>query len=111
MKPEISKYLLDILGSIDSIYSFLGDTNDFNVYLSDKMLRRAVEREFEILGEAMNRISKADPEIQISSSRLIIGMRNRVIHGYDAVDDEIVWGTIQRHLPLLRTEIQKLLKQ
>ena len=74
------------------------------------MLRRAIEREIEIIGEAMNRLSKIDPGIQISSSRQIIGMRNRVIHGYDAVDDEIVWGTIQRHLPLLKTEIQELLK-
>ena len=73
------------------------------------MLRRAIEREFEIIGEAMNRISKVDPDISISSSRQIISMRNRVIHGYDAVDDEIVWGTIQRHLPLLRSEIQELL--
>ena len=110
MKPEVSKFLYDILGSIDSIYSFLGETNDFNIYLSDKMLRRAVEREFEIIGEAMNRLSKIDPEIEISSSRQIIGMRNRVIHGYDAVDDEIVWGTIQRHLPLLKTEIQEILR-
>ena len=110
MKPEASKFLLDILGSIDSIYSFLGETNDYNVYLNDKMLRRAVEREFEIIGEAMNRLSKTDPDIQISSSQQIISMRNRVIHGYDAVDDEIVWGTIQRHLPLLKAEIQKLLK-
>ena len=110
MKPEVSKFLHDILGSIDSIYSFLGETNDFNIYLSDKMLRRAVEREFEIIGEAMNRLSKIDPEIEISSSRQIIGMRNRVIHGYDAVDDEIVWGTIQRHLPLLKTEIQEILR-
>ena len=73
------------------------------------MLRRAIEREFEIIGEAMNRISKVDPDISISSSRQIISMRNRVIHGYDAVDDEIVWGTIQRHLPLLKSEIQELL--
>jgi uncharacterized protein with HEPN domain len=74
------------------------------------MLRRAVEREIEIIGEAMSPLSKIDPEIQISSSRQIINMRNRVIHGYDAVDDEIVWGTIQRHLPLLKSEILKLLK-
>lgn len=110
MKPEILKYFHDILGSIESIDAFLGEQRDFKKYLEDKMLRRAVEREIEIIGEAMNRILYIDPQIEISSSRQIIGMRNRVIHGYDEVDNEIVWGTIQRHLPILRNEIQELLK-
>jgi uncharacterized protein with HEPN domain len=109
MDNEIKKYLFDIQESIDSIESFLGKTRDFNVYLSDKMLRRAVEREFEIIGEAMSRIEKLDSNIEISSKWQIINMRNRVIHGYDKIDDEIVWGTIIRHLPLLKTEIQNLL--
>ena len=74
------------------------------------MLRRAVEREIEIIGEAMNQVLKIDPDIRISSARKIISMRNRVIHGYDDVDDELVWGTIQRHLPILKNEVQELLK-
>jgi len=74
------------------------------------MLRRAVEREFEIIGEAMNRIDKIDSEIIISSKKQIISMRNRVIHGYDKIDDEIIWGTIVRHLPILKKEITNLLK-
>jgi uncharacterized protein with HEPN domain len=90
MKPEILKHLHDILGSIESIDSYLGNQRDFNRYLEDKMLRRAVEREIEIIGEAMNRILNIDSEITITSSRQIIGMRNRVIHGYDDVDNEIV---------------------
>jgi uncharacterized protein with HEPN domain len=74
------------------------------------MLRRAVEREFEIIGEALYRIEKIDPDIEISGKRLIIGMRNRVIHGYDRIDDEIVWGTIARHLPILKAEISRLIQ-
>lgn len=74
------------------------------------MLRRAVERELEIIGEAMNRIDQMDPTIEIAGKKQIIGMRNRVIHGYDKIDDEIVWGTIVRHLPALKIEIEKLLK-
>lgn len=74
------------------------------------MLRRAVEREFEIIGEAMSRIDKFNPEITISSKRQIISMRNRVIHGYDKIDNEIIWGTIVRHLLLLKKEIAELLK-
>ena len=110
MEIEIKKFLFDIHESIASIEQYLGDKRDFNVYMTDKMLRRAVEREFEIIGEAMNRIEKLDPTINISSKRQIISMRNRVIHGYDKIDNEIIWGTIVRHLPNLKIEINQLLK-
>lgn len=110
MELEIKKFLFDIRESIDSIESYLGNKRDFKVYMSDKMLRRAVEREFEIIGEAMNRIEKIDSTINISSKKQIISMRNRVIHGYDKIDNEIIWGTIVRHLPALKTEIEDLLK-
>jgi uncharacterized protein with HEPN domain len=110
METEVKKFLFDIYESIDSIEKYLGDKRDFNVYMTDKMLRRAVEREFEIIGEAMNRIEKLDSTITISSKKLIISMRNRVIHGYDKIDNEIIWGTIVRHLPTLKIEIEQLLK-
>jgi uncharacterized protein with HEPN domain len=109
MQIEIKKYLFDIKVSIDSIEKYLGDKPDFKAYMSDKMLRRAVEREFEIIGEAINRIDGIDSTINISSKRQIIGMRNRVIHGYDSIDDEIIWGTIEKYLPTLKNEIAKLL--
>ena len=110
MDNEIKKYLFDIQESIDSIQKYLGDKRDFSAYMSDKMLRRAVEREFEIIGEAMSRIEKLDPTIEISGKRQIINMRNRVIHGYDKIDNEIIWGTVVRHLPTLKTEIDNFLK-
>ncbi len=109
MDNEIKKYLFDIQESIDSIQKYLGDKRDFKVYMADKMLRRAVEREFEIIGEAMSRIEKLDSTIEISGKRQIISMRNRVIHGYDKIDNEIIWGTIVRHLPTLKLEIDNLL--
>ena len=109
MGKEIKKFLFDIRESIVSIDNYLGDNRDFNNYQNNKMLRRAIEREFEIIGEAMSRIDKIDPDIQISSKRQIISMRNRVIHGYDKIDDEIIWGTIVRHLPILKDEINKLI--
>jgi uncharacterized protein with HEPN domain len=77
MDNEIKKYLFDIQESIDSIQKYLGEQRDFKVYLANKMLRRAVEREFEIIGEAMSRIEKLDPSIDISAKRQIISMRNR----------------------------------
>ncbi len=109
MNDEIRKFLFDIQVSIDSIEKYLGDKRDFNVYKANKMLRRAVEREFEIIGEALNCIDKIDSEIEISSKKQIIGMRNRVIHGYDKIDDELVWGTIVRHLPILKSEVSRLI--
>ena len=110
MELEIKKFLFDIKESIDSIENYLGVKRDFNVYMSDKMLRRAIEREFEIIGEAMSRIEKLDSTVDISSKKRIISMRNRVIHGYDKIDNEIIWGTIVRHLPTLKSEIEVLLK-
>lgn len=110
MDNDINKYLFDIRESINSIESYLEGRVDFNIYKSNKMLRRAVEREFEIIGEAINRIDKIDSTILISGKRQIVSMRNRVIHGYDKIDDEIVWGTIVRHLPILKAEVKELLK-
>lgn len=58
----------------------------------------------------MNRIDKLDPNIVIASKKQIISMRNRVIHGYDKIDDEIIWGTIVRHLPKLKIDINELMR-
>jgi uncharacterized protein with HEPN domain len=110
MQLEIKKYLFDINESIDSIEEYLGEKRDFKAYMADKMLRRAIEREFEIIGEAMGRIEKLDSSLSISSKKHIISMRNRVIHGYDKIDNEIIWGTIIRHLPSLKMEVELLLK-
>lgn len=109
MEIEIKKFLFDIFESITSIENYLGEKRDFNIYLNDKMLRRAIEREFEIIGEALNRIDKLEPTIKISSKKQIISVRNRVIHGYDKIDNEIIWGIIVRHLPILKIEIESLL--
>ena len=90
MNSNFRKFLFDIQEYVASIEMYLGDKRDFNVYLSNKMLRRAVEREFEIIGEAINRLDQLDPAISISYKKQIISMRNRVIHGYDRIDDEII---------------------
>ena len=71
MEIEVKKFLQDIFESINSIESFLGDTREFKIYMGNMMLRRAVERDFEIMGEAMSRIDKINPEITISSKRQI----------------------------------------
>ena len=111
MQREIKKYLLDIKESIDSIYNYLGDKRDLNDYKADKLLRRGVERELEIIGEATNRILKIDPTIEISESRRIIDLRNWVIHGYDKVDDVIIWGIISKDILRLKDQVTKLLNK
>lgn len=110
MDSQIKKFLYDIEVSLDSIENYLGEKKSFLEYEKNKMLRRAIERELEIIGEAMTQVNKIEPDINISSKNQIIGMRNRVIHGYDKIDNGIIWGTIIRHLPVLKTEINKLLQ-
>jgi len=109
MQDNIKKYLYDILVSTNSIFDFLGEKRDFIAYENDKLLRRAVEREFEIIGEATNRILKIEKDFPIENAERIIGLRNYVIHGYDKVDNVIIWGIISRDLPELKKEVEKLL--
>ncbi|MGE0019297.1 MAG: DUF86 domain-containing protein [Draconibacterium sp.] len=109
MTDKTRKYLFDILEAVNSIENYILNI-DFIQYQKNKMVRRAVEREFEIIGEAMNAMLKADSSIKITSAERIIGMRNRVIHGYDKIDNGLVWGTIKKHLPILKEEVSELLK-
>lgn len=109
MQLKIQKYLYDIRLSIQSIYDYLGEKRDFSLYKSNKQLRRAVERELEIIGEAANRILQIDKDFPIEDARKIVDLRNWVIHGYDKVDDVIIWGIITKHLPKLQTQIEELI--
>ena len=111
MKREIKKYLFDIKTSIDSIFDYLGNTRNFFEYQENKLLRRGIEREIEIIGEATNRILKLDSTFQIENARKIVDTRNWVIHGYDKVDDLVVWGIVSNHLPKLKIEIENLLNE
>lgn len=110
MQLEIQKYLYDIKVSIDSIYDYLENKRDFNEFKRNKLLRRGIERELGIIGEAANRILKIDPLIKIENSRKIVDLRNWIIHGYDRIDDIIIWGVISTQLPLLKIQIEELLK-
>lgn len=111
MKREIKKYLFDINTSIDSIFEYLGDERNFLEYQNNKLLRRGIEREIEIIGEATNRILKIDPDFNLSNARQIVDARNWVIHGYDKADDVVIWGIISNHLPDLKKEIVEYLNE
>jgi len=111
MDKDIKTWLFDIHNSILEIESFFIDIpRDFNYYQKDIRTKRAVERNLEIIGEAMSRILKQSDTIEISNSRKIVDVRNRIIHGYDSVSDETIWGIVVKQIPILKTEIEKLLK-
>jgi uncharacterized protein with HEPN domain len=112
MNERVLKCLYDIKLAIDEIDSyFVHTTKTFEFYISDIKLKRAIERNLEIIGEAMNRILKEDPNFQIENTKRIIGLRNQIIHGYDTVSDENIWGILVNHLPKLKGEIEKLIKE
>ncbi len=112
MPPEIKTLLFDILKAVEEIESFFeGTIKEFSYFQNDIRTKRAVERNLEIIGEAVNRIYKRMPETDIPHIRQIIDTRNRIIHGYDTVSDEILWSIITEYLPDLKVKIQTLLSQ
>ncbi|MDO8281729.1 MAG: DUF86 domain-containing protein [Thermodesulfovibrionia bacterium] len=110
MKDETRKSLVDILQATEEIQGFVHGM-DFSAYQKSPVTQRAVERDFEIIGESLNRIKKFDEELieKISEHHRIIGFRNILIHGYDIIDEMIVWKAVVNHLPILVKEINKIL--
>lgn len=109
MEKETKVWLTDIKQAIDEINQFLPDRNNYREFQRDLKAKRAIERDIEIIGEAVNRILKQAPEIEITGSRKIVDTRNRISHGYDSVSDDIIWSIVIRDLPILKNEIDKLL--
>ena len=109
MELAAKKLLYDIDQAIGLIISFVRGKR-FEDYANDPLLRSAVERQFEIIGEALNRLVKVDPESasRISGYQRIIAFRNVLAHGYDVVSDEIVWDIVQDRLVVLRQEVDEL---
>ena len=111
MDHEIKTWLYDIMQSINEVEGYFENRKKlYQEYLDDIKTKRAIERNIEIIGEAVNRIIKKDPGIEIEHAYQIIGTRNRIIHGYDKVSDELIWSIVINHLPKLRSEIAQLLK-
>ena len=110
MTVATKKLLLDVREAGESILQHTAGKS-LAEYSADRFFRRAVEREFEIIGEALKRIDRLDPTTaaRLSQLRRIVNFRNRIIHGYDTVDDAVVWGTVEKHLPLLIEEVAGLL--
>jgi len=109
---EVRKYLFDIAQACDLLTQFTGGKT-FTDYSADALLRSAVERQFEVVGEALNQALHQYPDLanRISDCRRIVAFRNRLIHGYAFVSDEVVWGVLETNLPTLRREVQWLLDE
>ena len=109
MDIKIRSYLLDIQQSIDEIFLFLGERRDFIAYKEDLKTKKAIERNLEIIGEATSRILKVDSNFELKDAKNIIGTRNRIIHSYDNISDEVIWTIISRELPKLKIEVEEIL--
>ena len=111
MNEKIHKYLYDIKFAIDEVDSYFTQKEKrFENYSKDILLKRAIEGDLEIIGEAINRILSIDPEFPIQNARKIVGLRNQIIHAYDNISDENIWGIIMNHLPKLKEEIENFLR-
>lgn len=110
MDRKQRKYLRDILSSIIEIESFMeGRPKEYATFCDDTLFRRGVERNIEIMGEAMNQVLKLNPNIPITAARKVVDTRNFVIHAYDSLKPDILWGIVINHMPLLRRQVEDLL--
>lgn len=113
MAERILKWLYDIQIAINEIEDFMKESsNDFHEYEQNIMLKRAIERNLEIIGEATNRVIKADSSFKkkIAGAEKIVALRNYVIHAYDNVSDENIWAILKNHLPKLKPDVDSLIE-
>ncbi len=112
MQTRSAKWLSDVCEACSFIKEVAG-TVARERFAEDCLVRYAVERNFEIIGEALLRLERNDPALvtQISNYRAVIGLRNRLVHGYDDIDTHRLWHIINRDLPGLRTEVTSLLAE
>lgn len=109
---EILVYLQDVLDAITDMQScFIGYPPRYDMFEKDIMRRCVVERKVEIMGEAINRIRKTDPSVDIPNARAIIDTRNRIIHAYDNVQPDFLWSLVIRHIPKLKTDIEQIISE
>jgi uncharacterized protein with HEPN domain len=110
MQPETRKYLYDVFKACEAILQFVKDKS-FEDYDADLMLCSAVERQFMIVGEAVNNALRLDEELEerIEDARDIISLRNVIAHGYAIVENKTVWGIVQADLPKLYEQVKVLL--
>ena len=112
MQPKTPKYLEDIRDAAQFILD-LAKGHMQEDYTRDRVLRQTIERNFEIIGEAMNRIAKSDRPVaaRIGHYPQIIAFRNVLAHGYDLIENDRVWSVVQNELPRLLHAVEELLRE
>lgn len=109
---QVLTYLQDVLDAINDMQSCFADfPNRYDMFEKDIMRRCVVERKVEIMGEAINRIKKADTSVVIPNARAIIDTRNRIIHAYDNVQPEFLWSLVIRHIPELKLDVERIITE
>lgn len=112
MDEYIAIYIYDVKRAIDEVESYFVDyPMRYDIFVKDFLRRSAVERKAEIMGEAINRILKIQPDFPLPNARAIIDTRNRIIHGYDSVKPEFLWGLVIRHIPILKLDIERIIEE
>ena len=112
MDNDIKLWLYDILNAIDEINSYyVNKPKLFEDYVADTKTKRAIDRDLEIIGEAVNRIIKKERQFKIDNAKKIVATRNRIIHGYDMVSDDLIWSIVINHIPKLENEVRNLLNE
>ena len=110
MNEYILTYLQYILDAIEEMEGFFENyPMRFETFQHDHLRISSVERKVEIMGEAINRIMKIDPNFLLPNAKDIINTRNRIIHGYDSVTSEFLWGLVIRHIPNLKKDVTNLI--
>lgn len=112
MQPEIRKFFYDVRAACEALLAFTkGKT--LRDYRADLLLRSGIERQLQIIGEALSQAHKIDPYVagMIEDFRQIINLRNVIVHGYSAIQDETVWGILQDDLPKLHEQVNSLLAE
>ena len=111
MDNYTQKYLEDVLTTCKEVSSYFENQPKlFENFKDDTLRQRAVERNVEIMGEAINQMLKRNPDVALTNAKAIVSTRNRVIHGYDSVTPEFLWSLIIKHIPLLQQEVETLLQ-
>ncbi len=100
---------MDVLAACEEVESFFVDEKVFADFQTDILRQRAVERNVEIMGEAINHLLKQVPEIVLDNAKAIVATRNRIIHAYDNVTPEFLWSLVINHIPKLHQDVQQLL--
>lgn len=110
MLPEVEKRIQDALGACERIQDFTTGL-EFDDFSKSALVRSAVERQFEIIGEALNKASVLDASLahRVPEIPRIVGLRNRLIHGYDAVDDQLVWDVVRSKIKPLQESLETLI--